>query len=60
VGHPAHFGGKNGILEAIFNQAWQQITPAVRLAAGNISSAKGKLTLISRIVLSFLSQDPMY
>jgi AcrR family transcriptional regulator len=54
----SHFGSKNGILEAIFNDAWLQVTPAVRLAAGNIPSAKQKLTIISGMVLSFLTQDP--
>lgn len=54
----SHFGSKNGILEAIFNDAWLQLTPAVRLAAGSLPSAKQKLSIASGMVLSFLSQDP--
>ena len=54
----SHFGSKQGLLEAIFDQAWGQINPAVRLAAGNIPSARERLRLIADMVLSFLTQDP--
>src|SRR5258708_37812318 len=52
-----HFTGKQGVLEAIFEYAWEQINPAVRLAAENIASPREKLRVLIDMVLGFLEKD---
>jgi TetR/AcrR family transcriptional regulator, cholesterol catabolism regulator len=52
-----HFGGKQGILQAIFEYAWQQINPAVRLATESIASPREKLRVTIDMVLNFLAKD---
>src|SRR6267378_5841162 len=52
-----HFGSKQGILEAIFECAWKQINPAVRLATESLSSPREKLTIAVDMVLNFLAKD---
>ena len=37
-----HFTHKQGLVEAIFEHAWEQINPAVRLATENIASPPGE------------------
>ena len=52
-----HFTGKQGVLEAIFEHAWEQINPAVRLATENIASTREKLRVLIDMVLGFLEKD---
>ena len=52
-----HFESKQGLLEAIFEDAWQQINPAIRLATDSIPDARGRLTMLIEMVLKFLGRD---
>jgi AcrR family transcriptional regulator len=52
-----HFTDKQGVLEAIFEHAWEQINPAVRLATENIASPREKLRVLIDMVLGFLEKD---
>jgi AcrR family transcriptional regulator len=52
-----HFTDKRGVLEAIFEHAWEQINPAVRLATENIASPREKLRVLIDMVLGFLEKD---
>jgi AcrR family transcriptional regulator len=52
-----HFTNKQGLLEAIFEHAWEQINPAVRLATENIASSRAKLRVLIDMVLGFLEKD---
>lgn len=52
-----HFTNKQGILEAIFEFAWEQINPAVRLATESISSPRDKLKVLADMMLNFLEKD---
>src|SRR3989449_11233314 len=52
-----HFTNKQGVLEAIFEYAWEQINPAVRLATENIASPREKLRVLIDMVLGFLEKD---
>jgi len=52
-----HFADKQGVLEAIFEYAWEQINPAVRLATESITSPREKLRVLIDMVLSFLEKD---
>jgi len=53
-----HFTNKQGVLEAIFEHAWEQINPAVRLATENIASPREKLRVLIDMALGFLEKDP--
>jgi len=52
-----HFTNKQGVLEAIFEHAWEQVNPAVRLATENIASTREKLRVLIDMVLGFLEKD---
>ena len=52
-----HFTNKQGILEAIFEHAWEQLNPAVQLAIEKIPSPTDKLKIVIDMVLSFLQRD---
>lgn len=52
-----HFTGKQGVLEAIFEDAWEQINPAIRLAIEKVSSPAEKLKLVTDMVLTFFEKD---
>lgn len=52
-----HFGNKQGLIEAVFQHAWAQITPAVALAIEKVPSPRDKLKLLADMVLSFLDAD---
>src|SRR5438105_10956102 len=52
-----HFVNKQGLLEAIFESAWEQINPALRLATESIASPKVKLHVLVEMVLKFLGKD---
>jgi AcrR family transcriptional regulator len=53
----SHFKSKVGLLEAIFEGAWEQINPAIRLAAENVTLPVEKLKLLADMMLRFLSRD---
>jgi len=52
-----HFTGKQGVLEAIFENAWEQVNPAIRLAVEKVTSPAEKLKLVADMVLSFFERD---
>ena len=52
-----HFVDKEGILQAIFEYAWEQINPAVRLATESIPDPREKLKVLIEMVLGFLEKD---
>jgi len=52
-----HFVNKQGLLEAIFEYAWEQINPALRLATESIASPKEKFHILVEMVLNFLGKD---
>jgi TetR/AcrR family transcriptional regulator of autoinduction and epiphytic fitness len=52
-----HFGNKQGVLEAVFQYAWEQINPAVQLATESMSSPKQKFQVMIEMVLTFLGRD---
>lgn len=52
-----HFGSKQGILQAIFEGAWERINPAVRLATESIALPREKLRITIEMVLNFLAKD---
>ena len=52
-----HFNNKLGLLEAVFECAWEQINPAIRLAAERIPSPIDKLKILVDMMLTFLERD---
>lgn len=52
-----HFSSKHGLLEAIFEDAWEKINPAISLAIEKIASPKDKLRILTDMVLTFLEKD---
>jgi len=52
-----HFTNKQGVLEAIFENAWEQVNPAIQLAIERIPSPTDKLKIAVDMVLSFLQKD---
>jgi AcrR family transcriptional regulator len=52
-----HFGSKQGLLEAIFDHAWEEINPAVRLAIEKVPSPREKLKILADMLLTFLGQN---
>jgi TetR/AcrR family transcriptional regulator, repressor for uid operon len=52
-----HFTSKQGLLEAIFQHAWDQINPAIRLAIARVPSPKEKLRIFANMVLNLLERD---
>src|SRR5574341_646678 len=52
-----HFGDKQGILQAIFEYAWEQINPALRLAIARIPSPTEKIQIIFNMVLTYMEGD---
>lgn len=52
-----HFTDKQGLLEAIFEHAWEQINPAIHLAIEKVSSPRERLKIMVDMVLSFLEKD---
>ena len=53
-----HFINKQGLLEAIFQHAWEEILPALRLAVESIPSHVEKLKMVYEMVLNFFDRDP--
>jgi TetR/AcrR family transcriptional regulator of autoinduction and epiphytic fitness len=52
-----HFENKQGALEAIFQYAWEQVTPAIRLATESISAPRQKFQMMIEMMLNFLNRD---
>lgn len=52
-----HFTNKQGVLEAIFEYAWEQLNPAIQLAIARNPSPTDKLRTVLDMVLSFLQKD---
>ena len=52
-----HFESKQGLLEAIFEHAWRQINPAIRLATESISNPRERMKMLIEMVLKFLGRD---
>lgn len=52
-----HFESKQGLLEAIFENAWRQINPALRLATESVPTARERLKMLIEMVLNFLGKD---
>lgn len=52
-----HFTNKQGILAAIFEYAWEQINPALRLATASLPTPWEKLRITIDMVLTFLAKD---
>ncbi len=53
-----HFTNKQGLLEAILENAWEHINPAVSLAIEQIPSPRDKVKIVVDMLLSFLEKDP--
>src|SRR6266404_8424583 len=51
-----HFTNKQGVLEAIFEYAWEQLNPAVQLAIERDPSPTHKLKTVVDMALSFLQK----
>src|SRR5712691_2092365 len=51
-----HFTGKQGLLEAIFEYAWEQLNPAIHLFFVKNPSPTEKLKIVLDMVLSFLEK----
>src|SRR6266853_2341944 len=52
-----HFTNKQGLLEAIFQDGWEQLTGAIQLSIERIPSPTDKLRTIVDIVITFLQKD---
>lgn len=53
-----HFTNKNGILEAVFEHAWEQLNPAIHLAIEKVSSPREKLRILTDMMLTLFESDP--
>jgi AcrR family transcriptional regulator len=53
-----HFGSKDGLLAAIFEEHWQRINWSARQAIKDLTSPSEKLLVLSRVVMSALDRDP--
>ncbi|MBI2955811.1 MAG: TetR/AcrR family transcriptional regulator [Acidobacteria bacterium] len=53
-----HFGSKEGLLEAIFEHAWQQIAAATVHAVEYLASPADKLTGLVNTMLTVMEKDP--
>ncbi len=52
-----HFGGKEGLLEAVFDQGWSQIAESLT-ALEYLSSPDAKLQSLAGLILAKLEDDP--
>ncbi len=52
-----HFETKQGVLEAVFQHAWEQVNPAIRLATESIASPRQKFQMTIEMMLNFLGRD---
>jgi len=52
-----HFGSKQGLLEAILQDAWSTINPALRLATESVASVQEKFRILVEMMFTFLGKD---
>lgn len=52
-----HFADKQGLLKAVFEHAWLQINPAIRLATESIEAPVEQLRVLLDMVIGFLEKD---
>ena len=52
-----HFKDKNGLLQAVLSEGWQQLNSAIRLATARIPAPADQLKLIIDMLLSYLAQN---
>jgi len=52
-----HFGSKEGLLEAIFEQAWQRIGPPLDRAVADAKTPTAQLRALAEVMLSSLGRD---
>lgn len=53
-----HFGSKEGLLDAIFEQAWQKMNWGVRQAIQGLPSPADKLSALVGLMITALEKDP--
>jgi AcrR family transcriptional regulator len=53
-----YFGGKAGLLEAIFAESWSRITAAAQAATRDITSPREKFKVVAGLVVSTMEDDP--
>src|SRR5690348_11965361 len=53
-----HFGGKQGLLEAILDQGWQSITEQLNQALAFAANPVAKLGILASTTISALERDP--
>ena len=53
-----HFGSKEGLLESIFEQAWQKLNWGIRQSLQSVSSPAEKLRVLVDMTLSGFERDP--
>jgi TetR/AcrR family fatty acid metabolism transcriptional regulator len=53
-----HFGSKEGLLEAIFDQAWQRINASARRIVDDRIASMDKLNALTALMLKMLEQEP--
>jgi TetR/AcrR family transcriptional regulator len=53
-----HFGGKEGLLEAIFDEAWQRMNRSARQALQNSGAPSDKLMILTGFIMTALERDP--
>jgi len=53
-----HFGSKEGLLEAIFEDGWQRINAAARAAVDSAPTPAEKLDALVALMLTALERDP--
>jgi AcrR family transcriptional regulator len=53
-----HFGGKDGLLEAIFDEAWQKMNWSARQTLQKIGTPSDKLMILTGLIMTTLERDP--
>lgn len=53
-----HFGSKQGILEAIFEQSWQALNASVSAAIADLPDPRQKIGALMRIMMAGFERDP--
>ena len=53
-----HFGSKEGMLEVIFDQAWEQVNEQARTAIQSATSPAEKLNVLTALATQALLKDP--
>src|SRR5918992_1199543 len=52
-----HFGSKEGLLEAIYDQAWQRLSPGLRRIQEDYQSPLDKLRALTELMIGALERD---